>query len=101
MCAAVLTNLLLFLFDAHNGWKGALRYCLYFAVPTGLANAAVNAFVMILAACMSASVMFPLMSGGAVVVTFALACLLLKEKLSVGQMVGLFMGIVSVVFLSM
>lgn len=100
MSAAVLTNLLLFIFTAHEDWKKALRYSLCFGVPTGLANAAVNAFVMILATMMSASVLFPLMSGGSMVVTFSVACLLLKEKLTLAQIIGLFMGIASIVFLS-
>lgn len=71
------------------------------AVLCGLLNGGVNLFVMILNNRFSASVMFPLISAGGIIVVYAISKLFYKEKLSNLQFIGLLIGIASVVFLNL
>lgn len=70
------------------------------ALLCGLMNGAVNLFVMILNNLIPASVMFPLISAGGIMVVYILSKIFYKEKLSKLQFIGLIVGIISVVFLS-
>lgn len=67
----------------------------------GLANGAANLFAMILSLRMSASVMFPLVSAGSIILTYFISCLWYKEKLSVMQNIGFVLGVASVIFLNL
>jgi len=67
----------------------------------GLANGIVNLFTMILSNTMPASVMFPLISGGGIILSTIVSIVLYKEKLNTYQFIGLLMGIASVVFLNL
>ena len=72
-------------------------------VPCGLANGIVNFLVIYLSAPgrMAASVMFPVISGGGIVLTFLISLLVYKEKLSAWQLIGSALGLVSVILLNM
>lgn len=74
--------------NLKKGWKLFL-IC-------GLANGFVNLLVLVLSAKMPASVMFPVISAGGIVVTALVSIFLYKEKLSKYQIVGLFLGIASI-----
>lgn len=67
----------------------------------GIANGATNLLVMMLAVKMSASVMYPLISAGSIILTYSISRLWYKEKLSLMQNIGFVMGIASVVFLNL
>ncbi len=71
------------------------------AILCGLLNGAVNLFVMILNNRIPASVMFPLISAGGIIVVYLISRVFYREKLSKFQSVGLLFGIVSVVLLSL
>ena len=60
-------------------------------------NGVCNFLVMILAVKMDASIMFPVMSAGGIVVTGLVSVFIYKEKLSRGQYAALVLGITSVV----
>lgn len=69
----------------------------------GLLTGIINLFVSILsspARNMPASVMFPLISAGGIISSLAVATFIFNEKLSKPQLCGLFLGMVSIVFLS-
>ncbi len=66
----------------------------------GLANGAVNFLVLVLALKMPASVMFPVISAGGIVVAALLSILFYKEKLSSKQMLGLLLGLGAIIFLN-
>ena len=70
------------------------------AVVCGIANALMNLLVMILQNRIPVSVLFPLMSGSGLVLTYFLSRFLYKEKLSRRQLVGFVLGTLSVVFLN-
>ncbi len=75
------------------GWKEAIL--------CGLANGVVNLLVMVLSDAMPASLLFPLISGGGILITHLVARFYYKEKLSKTQTVGFIFGLVSVVLLNL
>ncbi len=71
-------------------------------VTNGLCNGTVNLFVMLLVSGgMAASVMFPVISGGGLILTTLLSVVVYREKLSVPQYIGLAMGTASVVLMNL
>ena len=78
-------------FKKGSGWM----------VLCGVANGAVNLFVMILAGYMPASVMFPLVSAGGILLTAAISRWVYREKLTRRQSIGLVLGIGAVIFLNL
>ena len=58
-------------------------------------------FVMIMLGLMPASVVFPLISGGSIVLTYVVSRVFYNEKLSRRQMVGFIFGILSIVLLNL
>lgn len=76
-----------------NGW--------IFGLLSGVFNGIVNLFVMMLSGRMSASLMFPLISAGGIVVTYLISKWIYKEELTKRQLVGFVLGIASVIFLNL
>lgn len=72
-----------------------------FAILGGVCNGIVNLFVMILSGKMSASLMFPTISAGGIVVTYIISKYFYKESLTKKQFVGFVLGIVSVILLNL
>lgn len=66
----------------------------------GLLNGFHNTLVVYLSSRMPASIMFPLLSAGGILITLFVATVFYKEKLTKLQWIGLFLGIGSVVLLS-
>lgn len=79
----------------HSIRKGTL-----FSAIGGLATGALNLFVMVLAGKMPASIMYPVISAGSIILPTIVALTFYKEKLSKIQLVGVAVGILSVVFLN-
>lgn len=75
-----------------NGW--------YFALYIGICNGANNLFTLVLTQKMPASVLYPLLSGGGIIMTWIFARFFYKEHFSRVQTIGLLMGIASVVLLN-
>jgi len=73
---------------------------LYLYVICGAANGAVNLMVMILSLRMPASVMFPIISAGGILVSAIISMTFYKERLSNLQKVGLLLGVMSIVILN-
>ena len=67
----------------------------------GLANGLANFFVVFLSLRVAASVMFPVISAGGIVLTFLVSLFFYKEKLSKWQILGSALGLMSVIFLNM
>ena len=80
--------------------KISLKSGWIFAVVCGLMNAVVNLFVMLLSGKMPASLMFPLISAGGIVLTYIISKFFYKEKLSKLQLTGFILGTASVVLLN-
>ena len=71
-----------------------------YAPLQGIANGAVNLFVMILTALLPTAILFPSISAGGMVITYIIALSVYKEKLSKVQILGYLLGIVSVILLN-
>ncbi len=63
----------------------------------GVSNGVTNTFIMILAMRMNASLMYPLISAGGIILTAAVSRFIYKERLNVGQNVALVLGVCAVV----
>lgn len=81
-------------------WLHNFKKCFVYYFPCGIANGVVNYLVIFLSLRMAASIMFPIISAGGNVLTFAIALLFFKEKLSVPQSIGLIIGTVAAVILN-
>ena len=69
------------------------------AIGVGIANALVNVFVMMLAK-YPASIVFPTIQGGGMVLIYIVSKFCFKEKLNVNQNVGFCIGVLSLIFLN-
>ncbi len=88
-------------FSERDEIKPCLKCGTHWMLLCGLANGAVNLFVMLLSVRMNASLMFPLISAGGIVLTWVVSRFFYKEKLTVKQNLALVFGIVSVVFMNL
>ena len=80
--------------------KTALKSGGLFAFPAGMMNAAVNLLVMSVSVSLPLSLVSPIISAGGIIMTAAAALLLYRETLSRREIVGLVIGVVSIIFLS-
>lgn len=71
------------------------------AAVCGLANGIVNLFVMVLNNRIPASVMFPLISAGGIIIIYVFSKFFYKEQLTKYQTAGLIFGIASIIFLNL
>ena len=85
----------------RKDWKEALPRGCVFGLLCGLANGACNFLVVLLNPRMPASVMYPLISAGGIVVTTLVSVLIFKERLSRSQWLGMAIGVTSIVFLNL
>ncbi len=99
---ALVTVLLGILFFTHESKKKPCKIGLnwVFCILNGITNGMVNLFVMILSRRMLVSLMFPLMSAGSLILTYIIAMVFYKERLSRIQTIGFAFGLVAVVFLN-
>ena len=72
-----------------------------YAGSGGLGNGVLNLFVMILSGRMSASLMFPTISAGGIIVTYIISKYFYKETLTKKQTIGFVLGIISVILLNL
>jgi len=79
-------------FVIKNNWQ--------LATLCGSMNGMVNLFVMILGSQMAASVMFPILSAGNIIITVLMARFLYRERLGIRQMIGFAAGIGAVILLN-
>ena len=70
------------------------------AVLCGVCNGLCNFLVMYLNPRLPASVMFPVISGGSVVLVFVYATLVQREKFNLRQKIGYAIGVLSIVLLN-
>lgn len=77
-----------------------VKHSLFWGGLCGIMNGAVNLFVMILSEKMNASAMFPIISVGSLIITYALFRIFYKEKLSKTQLAGFVLGTISIILLN-
>ena len=101
LCIVAVFMLVMMLVKERGEIREAARRGAVFALLCGVFNGLVNLFVMILSGRMNSSVMFPLVSGGGIILTYFVSRFIFKETLSKRQLTGLLFGIASVVFLNL
>ncbi|MBE6599553.1 MAG: hypothetical protein E7638_08940, partial [Ruminococcaceae bacterium] len=79
----------------------SMKNGLIFASPAGMMNAVVNLLVMTVASVLPASLVYPVVSAGGIIMTSTLALTVYREKLSKSQLIGLAVGVLSVIFLNL
>ena len=92
--------LILAFFTGRKEIKSHLKCCWWQGTLAGICNAVLNLLVMVLRPILGASILFPLFSGGSLVLAFLVSTFLYKEKLSRWQFIGFVLGIGSVILLS-
>ena len=101
--ASLLAGVVLLIGAAFAERKSMLAHlkhgALWFGI-CGATNGFMNLLVMILAKELAASVMFPVISAGGIVLTFFVSVFFYKERLSKWQIIGVVLGAVSVVLLN-
>lgn len=94
--------LTLSLFTERREGKECLKKGPHLMILNGLANALVNLFVMLLVSRgMPASIMFPVISGGGIILASLVSVFFYRETLSKTQTVGLALGTVSVILMNL
>ena len=78
-----------------------LKYGWHWSILSGLANGLTNYLVLLLTPLINASVMFPVISGGGLVVVFLYSVFVEKEKFTLLQKIGFLIGIASIVLLNL
>ena len=73
----------------------------YFMLICGGFNGLCNLLVMLCSVLMSASVMFPIISAGGIILTAIVSVLFYKEKLTRMQYAGFVLGILAIVLLNL
>lgn len=81
-------------------WRACCKAGFVIGLASGLMNGAVNYFVIYLNPRMSASIMFPIISGGGLVLVFLYSILISREKFNLQQWIGFAVGLVSLVILN-
>lgn len=81
--------------------KEGFKQSLALGGGSGVMNGLLNLFVMLSLEVTSASVVFPVISGVSLLITFVIATLFFKEKYSKIQYIGYAIGLVSVVLLNL
>lgn len=80
--------------------KAIFRHGIVTAALCGLSNGATNYLVMVIVATVAASLFFPLLSAGQLILTFLISVFLYKEKFLPRQLAGLALGIAALVLLN-
>ena len=96
----VVLSVLMIVFERHT-IRSSFKPALIFAAPAGFGNGIINLLVMILSASMAASVLFPVISAAGIIASFIIGAIFYKEKFSAPQLVGVALGLVSVVLFSL
>lgn len=91
---------ILLIFNRPTEFKPILKKGGVYASLTGGLNGMVNLLMLVLAAMLPATVLYPIVSGGGIALTFIVALTFYREKLSVVQYIGYFAGVASVILLS-
>lgn len=101
--ALLMASLLLFvtaLIKERKGFFTNLKRAFPYSLIYGVSNGMVNYLVIVLSATMAASLMFPLISAGGIVLTVLISIFFYKEKLSREQIIGVILGVGAIVALN-
>lgn len=98
--AAVMLALSLFSPEERGRFGTLCRRGFWLGALCGILNGVTNVLVIFLNPQVPASVLFPLIGGGGMVLVFLWSCLFEKETFTVRQIVGFILGVLSIVLLN-
>ena len=101
MVAVIMLCLALTSAEERNQMGRVIKYGWLWALLCGVANGLTNFLVIFLNNRLSASVMFPVISGGGMVLIFLYSVIFARERFKPRQIVGFFLGIASIVILNL
>ncbi len=101
LLVASLISLLVGLATERRQWKQILQKGLVSGALCGISNGATNFLVMIIVETVAASVFFPVLSGAQLVLLFLISAAVYHEKFCSRQVLGLALGIVSLILLNL
>jgi uncharacterized membrane protein len=78
-----------------------VRHGFLWAILCGLANGLTNYLVICLNLKLPASILFPIISSGSLVLSFLYSIFVVREKFSPRQYIGFLIGVVSIVLLNL
>lgn len=78
----------------------SLKKGMFLGAATGICNATTNLLVMLSMAIVPASIFFPVLSAGQIVLTYIVAVVFYKEKFISRQNIGIIFGIIALIFLN-
>lgn len=78
----------------------SLKKGMFVGAATGICNGMTNLLVMISVAIVPASVFFPVLSAGQIVLTYIIAVVFYKEKFIPRQNIGIIFGLIALIFLN-
>jgi len=96
-----LISIVVFLFSNRENAKRCFKLGWHFASAQGVMNALVNAGVVYGSNIMAASLMFPLISAGNIIVVLGISMLIYREKLTKVQLFGFIFGLAAIVLLNL
>lgn len=96
-----ITTLIISLFTERKFIKEKLLHTTIIGGSAGIATAVLNYVVMVLVGLVDAALLFPLISGGSLLIIFVAAPILFKEKYKILQYLGFALGLLSVVLLNL
>lgn len=102
--ALIVTTIVLLIFAIFNEKEDTLpnlKAGLVLYAICGIANGVVNYLVLLLSNRLPASVMFPVISAGGIILSAIVAITVYKEKLSKYQWIGMILGTISIISLNM
>lgn len=98
---AAIFCLIRFLTGEREDAKTILKKSGWIPLLAGILNGVLNLFIILLASRLSASVVYPVISVGGLVVSVTASMLLFKEKLNALQWTGVGLGLIAVLLLAM
>jgi len=105
MALALAITTVIFSVLSFVGEKGeavtAIKSGWYFMAAVGLLNGIVNWMVIFLNRSVQASVLFPVLSAGSLIVSFLLSCVVFREKYTKKQLFGFVIGVAAVILLNL
>ena len=99
--SSIITLIVSLLFEKGEKIKHGGKSALLWGTLCGLSLGIMNVFVLLSVAQVHASIVFPVISGGSMMLIFIASLLFFKEKYRATQYVGFILSIISLVLLSL
>ena len=101
MVAVIMLLISLLIKSDRSKIKETVRHGVWPALVCGVANGLTNLLVIYLNPKIPASTLFPVISGGNVILSFLYSVFVIREKFSPRQIIGFLVGVVSIVLLNL